>query len=44
MSFIIVKVRSSLNYRLIGLKIKNVLGGIKDKIEEIQLKLYYVDC
>ena len=47
MLFNIVKVRLSLNYRLNGLNIKNIQGGIKDKIEEIQLKyieIYCVDC
>ena len=46
MSFSIVKVRSSLNYSTIGLKIKHIQGGIIDKMEEIQLKyieIYYVD-
>ena len=44
MSFSIVKVRSSLNYSLIGLKIKNIYGGIKDKMEEIQLKYIETYC
>ena len=44
MSFSIVKVRSSLNYRLIGLKIKHIQGGIIDKMEEIQLKYIEIYC
>ena len=47
MSFSIVKVRSSLNYSIIGLKIKHIQGGILDKMAEIQLKyieIYCVDC
>ena len=44
MSFIIVKVSSSLNYRLIGLKIKNMQVGIKDKMKEIQLKYIEIYC
>ena len=47
MSFSIVKVRSSLNYSIIGLKIKYIQGGIIDKMAEIQLKyieIYCVDC
>ena len=35
MSFNIVKVRSSLNYSLFGLKIKYIQGGIIDKMAEI---------
>ena len=47
MSFSIVKVRSSLKYSIIGLKIKHIQGGIIDKMAEIQLKyieIYCVDC
>ena len=47
MSFSIVKVRSSLNYSLFGLKIKHIQGGIIDKMAKIQLKyidIYCVDC
>ena len=47
MSFCIVKVRSSLNYTIIGLKIKHIQGGIIDKMAEIQLKyieIYSVHC
>ena len=44
MSFSIVKVRSSLNYSLIGLKIKHIQGGIIDKMEEIQLKYIEIHC
>ena len=44
MSFSIVKVRSSLNYSLIGLKIKHIQGGIIDKIEVIQLKYIEIYC
>ena len=46
MTFSIVKLRSSLNYSIIGLKIKHIQGGIIDKMAEIQLKyieIYYVD-
>ena len=44
MSFFIVKVRSSLNYSLIGLKIKYIYGGIKGKIEEILIKYIEMNC
>ena len=47
MSFNIIKVRSSLNYSIIGLKRKHIQGGIIDKMAEIQLKyieIYCVDC
>ena len=44
MSYSIVKVRSSLNYSLIGLKIKHIQGGIIDKMEEIQLKYIEIYC
>ena len=39
MSFSIVKVKSSLNYSIIGLKIKHIQGGIIDKMAEIQLNI-----
>ena len=44
MSFSLVKVRSSLNYSLIGLKIKHIQGGIIDEMEEIQLKYIEIYC
>ena len=44
MLFSIVKVRSSLNYSLIGLKIRHIQGDIIDKMEEIQLKYIEIYC
>ena len=47
MAFSIVKVRSSLNYSLFGLKIKHIQGGIIDKMVETLLKhieIYCVNC
>ena len=44
MSFNIVKVRSSLNYSIIGLKIKHIQGGIIDKMAEILLKYIEIYC
>ena len=44
MSFSIVKVRSSLNYSLIELKLKNIWGSIKDKMNEIHLKYRDILC
>ena len=44
MSFNIVKLRSSLNYSIIGLRIKHIQGGIIDKMAEIQLKYIEIYC
>ena len=44
MSFSIVKVRSSLNYSIIGIKIKHIQGGIIDKMDEIHLKFIDILC
>ena len=43
MSFSIAKVRSTLNYSTIGLKIKHIQSGI-DKMAEIQLKYIEIYC
>ena len=44
MPFSIVKVRSSLNYSIIGLIIKHIRVGIIDKMKEIQLKYIEIYC
>ena len=44
MIFSIVKLRSSLNYSIIGLKIKHIQGGIIDEMAEIQLEYIEIYC